>query len=165
MTTTERVQSLRLQLQKTKDDARTRDVALLVARIALAWVFIYHGGSTLWGWFHGPTIHEQAVYFSTVGHLHPATFFVVLAGIIEFFGGIAVLLGVFGRLAGLALVGDMVIAMITITFRNGVIGSGGSGYELNVALIGAAFVIALLGTGRFSLDALASRKTMPISSN
>jgi uncharacterized membrane protein YphA (DoxX/SURF4 family) len=46
----------------------------------------------------------------------------------------------------------MVMAMITVTFSNGVIGdSAGSGYELNVALAALALVVAILGTGRFSL--------------
>jgi uncharacterized membrane protein YphA (DoxX/SURF4 family) len=54
-----------------------------------------------------------------------------------------------------SLLGDMVIAMITVTFSHGVIGnSSGSGYELNIALAALALVIALLGTGRFSLDAV-----------
>jgi uncharacterized membrane protein YphA (DoxX/SURF4 family) len=49
----------------------------------------------------------------------------------------------------------MVIAMITVTFGNGIIGnSTGSGYELNIALAALALVIALMGTGRLSLDAL-----------
>jgi putative oxidoreductase len=124
-----------------------------VGRIGLAWIFIYHGAGTLFGAFGRGGIHPQAVYFAHVAHLHPGAFFAVLGGIIECFGGAAVGLGIFGRLAAAGLVGDMVIAMITVTFSNGVIGnSAGSGYELNVALAALALVIAILGTGRFSLD-------------
>ena len=66
--------------------------------------------------------------------------------------------GILGRLAALGLVGDMVIAMITVTFGHGIIGnSTGSGYELNVALAALALVIAIMGTGRLSLDALLGR--------
>jgi putative oxidoreductase len=65
--------------------------------------------------------------------------------------------GAFGRLAGLALVGDMVGAIVTITFAQGLVGPDGLGYQLNVALIIPSLVIALLGTGRFSLDALIGR--------
>jgi putative oxidoreductase len=131
----------------------TRDVALLVARICLAWIFIYHGAGTLFGAFGGAGIHNEAIYYSTVAHLHPGTFFAVLGGIIECFGGAAVGLGIFGRLAALGLVGDMVMAMITVTFTQGLVGNAtGIGYQLNLALIGLAFVICLLGTGRLSLD-------------
>ena len=132
-----------------------RDIALLGARVALAWIFVYHGAGTLFGAFGGSGIHPQAVYFAHVAHLRPGTFFAVLGGIIECFGGAAVGLGVLGRLAAAALVGDMVIAMITVTFAYGIVGtSAGSGYELNLALAALALVVALMGTGRFSLDVL-----------
>ena len=140
--------------RSTREARSSRDIALLAARIGLAWVFVYHGARTLFGAFGGSGIHPQAVYFAHVAHLEPGTFFAVLGGIIECFGGAAVGLGVFGRLAAAALVGDMVMAMITVTFSHGVIGTAGSGYELNVALAALALVVAILGTGRLSLDAI-----------
>jgi putative oxidoreductase len=153
-TLTERVVHVNEQLRATRDTRSSRDIALLAARIGLAWVFIYHGTRTLFGAFGGSGIHGQALYFAHTAHLQPATFFAVLSGIIECFGGAAVGLGIFGRLAALGLVGDMVIAMITVTFGHGVIGNAsGSGYELNIALAALAAVIAIMGTGRISLDA------------
>jgi putative oxidoreductase len=150
-----RLHSALALLRTVKDTPASRDVALLAARVGLAWIFIYHGAGTLFGAFGGSGIHPQALYFAHVAHLQPATFFAVLGGIIECFGGAAVGLGLFGRLAALGLVGDMVIAMITVTFGHGIIGnSTGSGYELNVALAALALVIAIMGTGRLSLDAL-----------
>ncbi len=54
----------------------------------------------------------------------------------------------------LGLVGDMVIATVTVTWRNGIVSNAaGSGYEINLALAALALVIVILGTGRFSLDA------------
>jgi putative oxidoreductase len=142
------------RLRTTKDAATSRDVALLAARVGLAWIFVYHGAGTLFGAFGGSGVHPQAVYFAHVAHLRPGTFFAVLGGIIECFGGAAVGLGLLGRLAALGLVGDMVIAMITVTFGHGIVGnSAGSGYELNVALAALALVVAIMGTGRLSLDA------------
>lgn len=133
-----------------------RDGALLVARTGLAWVFVYHGAATLFGAFGSGGIHAQARFFAHVAHLHPATLFAVLGGIIECFGGAAVGLGVLGRLAAAALVGDMVVAMVTVTFHNGIVSdAAGSGYEINVALAALAAVVAILGTGTLSLDALA----------
>jgi putative oxidoreductase len=149
-------------LRRTRDAASSRDVALLAARVGLAWIFIYHGAGTLFSAFGGSGVHAQAVYFAHVAHLHPGTFFAVLGGIIECFGGAAVGLGILGRLAALGLVGDMVIAMITVTFGHGIIGdSTGSGYELNVALAALALVVAILGTGRLSLDALLRKVLRP----
>jgi putative oxidoreductase len=150
-----RVYSAHALLRSTEDAPASRDIALLAARVGLAWIFIYHGAGTLFGAFGGSGIHPQAVYFAHTAHLHPGTFFAVLGGIIECFGGAAVGVGLLGRLAALGLVGDMVIAMITVTFGHGIIGnSAGSGYELNVALAALALVIAVMGTGRISLDAL-----------
>jgi putative oxidoreductase len=148
-----RVRELSSQLSETRTTPLARDLALLGARLGLAWLFIYHGGTTLFGIFGGTGLHQSSNFFGTVAHLHPAIFFAALAGIIEFFGGIAIGVGVLGRLAGAALVGDMVIAMATVTFGNGIVSNApGAGYELNVALATLALVVAMLGTGRWSLD-------------
>ena len=153
-TLTQRLNHVNDRFRSTREARSSRDIALLAARIGLAWVFVYHGARTLFSAFGGSGIHPQAVYFAHVAHLQPGTFFAVLGGIIECFGGAAVGVGIFGRLAAAGLVGDMVMAMITVTFGHGVIGTAGSGYELNVALAALALVVAILGTGRLSLDAL-----------
>lgn len=137
------------------------DVALLVVRIALAWIFIYYGAAKLFGAFGGGGphgIHQTALYMSNTVHLRPGEFFAVLAGVIEFGGGIAMALGFFARLAGLALFGDMVMAMITVTWAEGLHQATPPGYELNVALAALGLVVALLGAGRYSVDALVERR-------
>jgi putative oxidoreductase len=137
------------------------DWALVAARTALAWIFIYYGGGKLFGWFNGPGIHGTALYFSQTAHLHPGGLFAVLGGLIEFGGAIAVALGLFSRLAGLALFGDMVMAMITVTWSTGINNRlNPPGYQLNLALAVLALVVALLGSGRFSLDALIERRVV-----
>jgi putative oxidoreductase len=135
------------------------DCALGAARVALAWIFIYYGGGKLFGWFNGPGIHRTALYFSQTAHLHPGGLFAVLGGVIEFGAGIALALGLASRLAGLALFGDMVMAMITVTWATGINSSTvPPGYQLNLALAVLALVVAILGSGRFSLDALIERR-------
>jgi putative oxidoreductase len=130
-----------------------KDCALAAGRVALAWIFIYHGAGTLFGAFHGPGLHRVAVSFEANG-LSPGMLFAVLNGITEFFGGIAVGLGLLSRLAGIGLFFDMVIAMITTTWKVGIVSSSaGSGYELNLALAALALIIVLLGAGRASADA------------
>jgi putative oxidoreductase len=134
------------------------DLAVLVVRIALAWIFIYYGAAKLFGAFPGSGgshgIHETAIFMSQGAHLRPGEFFAVLAGVTEFGGGIAMALGFCTRLAGLALFGDMVMAMITVTGTEGFNPTSGTGYQLNVAIAGLALVAALTGAGRFSVDAL-----------
>ena len=135
------------------------DLALIAARIALAWIFIYYGAGKLFGAFNGPGIHRTALYFSNAAHLHPGGFFAVLGGVIELGGGIAVALGFGTRLAGLALFGDMVMAMITVTWSTGINSlTDPPGYQLNLAVGVLALVLVAFGAGRLSLDALAERR-------
>ncbi|HLW45966.1 MAG TPA: DoxX family protein [Acidimicrobiales bacterium] len=137
-----------------------RDVAMTVVRVALAWIFIYYGGGKLFGAFNGPGIHRSALYFSNVAHLHPGGFFAVLGGVIELGGGIAMAIGLGTRLAGLALFGDMVMAMITVTWATGINSvERPPGYQLNLALCVLALAVAILGPGRLSVDAFTARRT------
>jgi putative oxidoreductase len=139
------------------------DIGLLTARIALAWIFTYYGAGKLFGAFNGPGIHRTALYFSNTAHLHPGGFFAVFGGLIEFGGAISMALGLVARLAGLALFGDMVMAMITVTWATGINSSTiPPGYQLNLALAVLALVVVLLGAGRFSLDAVVERKLEPV---
>ena len=137
------------------------DVAFLVVRIALAWVFIYYGAAKLFGAFPGPGphgIHQTALYMANTAHLRPGGFFAVVAGLIEFGGGIAMALGFCTRLAGLALFGDMVMATITVAWATGLSSTTSPpGYQLNLALAALALVATLTGAGRFSIDALIVR--------
>ena len=146
------------RVSATRDTGVARDVALLGARVGLAWIFIYNGGGKLFGLFGGGGVHQASLFFGQVAHLHPAVFFTVVAGITEFFGAVAVGLGIFGRIAAVGLTIDMIMAMITVTWGNGIVSNApGGGYQLNVVLITLAIVVALLGTGRFSLDAALRR--------
>jgi putative oxidoreductase len=147
----------------TRTAALPTDFGLVAARIALAWIFIYYGGGKLFGAFNGPGIHNTALYFSNTAHLHPGGLFAVLGGIVEFGGGVALALGLASRLAGLALFGDMVMAMITVTWATGINSqTAPPGYQLNLALAVLALVIAFCGGGRFSIDALAERRFVAV---
>ncbi len=138
----------------TRTGALPADIALVAVRTALAWIFIYHGSRRLFGWFDGPGLHQSAQYFANTAHLHPGTLFAVMGGVVEFGGGIALALGLVSRLAGAAIFGDMMMAIVTVTWANGINATGGkSGYELNLALGVLALVVAFFGSGRFSVDA------------
>ena len=138
---------------RTRNTTRTVDLALVVARVALAWIFFVYGAQKLFGWFNGPGLDPTADFMADTAGLKPGSFFALVAGIIEFGGAIALALGLATRLAGLALFVDMVMAMITVTWSQGLHQATLPGYELNVALAGLALVVALLGAGRYSADA------------
>lgn len=149
-----------LMVVSTRKAALSADLALVAARAALAWIFIVYGAQKLFGWFNGAGIHETALFMANTAHLRPGGLWAVVGGVIEFGGAIAVALGLGARLAGLALFGDMVMAMITVTWVQGLHQATPPGYELNVALAGLALVVALLGAGRFSADALVERRVV-----
>src|SRR5882762_1229285 len=158
-----RGRALLAALLSTRTAALPADIALIAARTVLAWVFIYHGSRRLFGWFDGPGLDQSAKYFADVAHLHPGMLFAVLGGVIEFGGGIALVFGLASRLAGAAIFGDMMMAIITVTWANGINATGTkSGYELNLALGVLALVIAFFGAGRFSVDALLERRLVPV---
>jgi putative oxidoreductase len=137
------------------------DIALLVVRIVLAWIFIYYGAAKLFGAFPGAGphgLHQTTLFMAQTAHLRPGGFFAVVAGVTEFGGGVAMGLGLGTRLAGVALFGDMVLAMITVTWVTGLNPtSEPPGYQLNLALAALALVGALIGAGRYSLDAMVTR--------
>lgn len=148
----------------TRTPAMPASLCLLAARIALAWIFVYYGAGKLFGAFNGPGIHRTALYFSETAHLHPGGFFAVLGGLVEFGSAIALALGLGSRLAGLALFGDMVLAMITVTWATGInSASPPPGYQLNLALAVLALVVAVFGSGLFSLDAVVERWSDSVS--
>ncbi len=153
------VRALLATVVSTRTAALPTDCALLAARIALAWIFIYYGAGKLFGSFNGPGLHRTALYFSNTAHLHPGGLFAVLGGITEFGAAIALAIGLGSRLAGAALFVDMVMAMITVTWSTGINSSNPPpGYQLNIALGVLALVVAILGSGRWSLDALVERR-------
>jgi putative oxidoreductase len=144
---------------RTRSAAVPADLALVATRTALAWIFIYYGAGKLFGSFNGPGFHRTALYFSNTAHLHPGGLFAALGGVIELGSGIALALGLGARLAGLALFGDMVMAMITVTWTTGINSSTTPpGYQLNMALAVLALVMVVFGAGRFSIDALFERR-------
>jgi putative oxidoreductase len=156
-----RSRSLLKVLFSSRTAALPADLCLLAVRLVLAWIFIYHGSRRLFGWFDGPGIDASATYFANTAHLHPGELFAVLGGVIEFGGGIALALGFCSRLAGAAIFGDMMMAIVTVTWDNGINATGGTaGYELNLALGFLALVPAVFGSGRFSVDAVLERRLL-----
>jgi len=64
-----KVRPLLSALLKTSPSNPATDVALVVVRIVLAWIFTYYGAGKLFGLFNGPGIHRTAS-----SSLRPLTF-------------------------------------------------------------------------------------------
>lgn len=147
------------QLTGLQENYRVRSVALLVARLAVAWVIIYHGAGKLFDYQHQGGIAGTTALFKSAGMPAPHLFAYV-GGITEFFGGLLLLVGLAVPLAALALTADMLIALLTVTIHDGMLSKAlpggiiGDGMEINLALGAATLLLAALGAGLFSLDHL-----------
>ena len=127
-------------------------VGLLVLRLVLGVIFIGHGAQKLLGTFGGPGLKGTAGFFEQVA-IKPPYLMAVLAGLAEFVGGILVILGFLTPLAALALIGVMIVAVLTVHLKNGFFVTNG-GYEFNLALAGMALTLLIVGAGAYSLDSV-----------
>jgi len=120
--------------------------ALLIARIALGVVFIAHGYQKL-----SAGVDQVAGFLTNVGIPLPQ-FFAWVLSLTEFFGGIAVLIGLFTRYAAVGIAIIMIVAIFTVKLKVGLIGARGPGYELDLALLALALALVLAGPGKLSLE-------------
>ena len=130
------------------------NLAALVVRVVLGFIFIAHGGQKLFGLFGGGGIHGTTAFFRIVGIPAPDTFAYVVA-ITEFFGGVLLVVGLLTFVAALGLVIDMAVAIATVSHAFSFFSQTkvGYGWELNLALIGLAAALLIMGPGAWSLDA------------
>ena len=121
---------------------RQPSLGLAVLRVAVATIFIRHGAQKLFVFgFAGVT-----GAFTQMGVPFPGVTGPVIA-LLEFFGGIALLIGFLTRLIALGLVFDMLGAILLVQLKRGF-----SGYELEFLLLGSSLALFLTGAGRFSVD-------------
>src|SRR5512143_1553056 len=103
-----------MTLFSTTPSQRQLGLGLLVLRLALGAVFVVHGGQKLFT--IGPTgTGEMLVKMGVPA----ATIIGPLLSVIEPLAGIGVLLGLFTRLAGLAIACDMLGAILTFHIHHG----------------------------------------------
>jgi putative oxidoreductase len=119
---------------------------LSVLRIIAAFLYMQHGAQKLFGVFATPQMHSFPL-FSFMG----------LGGVIEFFGGLFVLFGLFTRPVAFILSGQMAVAYFMVHAPKGFwpILNGGD----LAALWSFIFLyLAAAGGGAWSLDHLLRRK-------
>jgi putative oxidoreductase len=130
---------------------RPNDVALLILRLTLAVVVWPHGAQKALGLFGGYGI--AATVNGLSGHLGvPAPLaYVVIA--VEFLAPIALVLGVFTRLAALGIAIDMAVAAYMVHLPNGFFmnfagNQKGEGIEYFIYAVGIALALVVAGSGR-----------------
>lgn len=139
-------------------------IAPAIARITLGLVIFPHGAQKMLGWFGGYGF-DATMGFLTGSVGLPAVV-ALLVIISEFFGSLALLLGLFSRAAVVGIIAVMVGAVLTTHLPNGFFMNwsgqqAGEGFEYHLLVVGLALTILIQGSGRFSLDGLFSRESAP----
>ncbi len=126
------------------------NLGLLILRLVVGLLFVGHGAQKLFGVWGGHGLRGTAGFFEQIG-LRPGHLHATAAGLLEFGGGALLALGLFTPFASAALIAVMTAAVITVHFTKGLWSTGG-GYEYNLVLAAAAFALAAIGAGVWSLD-------------
>jgi len=130
---------------------RQIDAGLTLLRIVLGLTFVMHGGQKLFVYgFAGVTGAFGQMGIPMPGLLGPFVAFV------EFFGGIAIVLGLLTRLAALGIGGTMIVAILTVHLKAGFFNPGG--FEFPLSLLASALTLVITGAGAYSLDAVLERR-------
>lgn len=127
----------------------------LPLRLAAGVIFTAHGAQKLFGWFGGYGLEGTGQFMASMG-LEPGLLMALLTGGAEFFGGLALLLGLAVRPASMLLAITMLVAIVTVHLPNGLFLTN-SGYEFALALLGISIALLIQGAGRWSLDKLIVR--------
>lgn len=127
----------------------------LALRVPVGIIFAAHGAQKLFGWFGGYGLDGTGQWMASIG-LEPGYLMALLAGAGEFFGGLALVLGLLTRPAAVVLAFTMLVAIFAVHIGNGLFMSN-NGYEFGLALLAASVSLAFTGAGRASLDAMLAK--------
>ncbi|MGP5284363.1 MAG: DoxX family protein [Pseudomonas helleri] len=123
---------------------------LTVLRVFVGIIFAAHGSQKLFGWFGGGGLAGTAQWMESIG-LAPGTLMALLSGGTEFFGGLALIIGLLARPAALGLSFTLLVAIFSVHIHNGLF-MANNGYEFALALLGGTLAVLLEGAGKLSAD-------------
>lgn len=130
---------------------RRVDTGLLVLRLAVGAIFIAHGWQKVFGFgMAGVTSAFTHMGVPLAGLVAP------VVAVLELVGGIALVLGLATRIAGLLLAFDMFCAILIVHGKNGFFLP--RGFEFVMGNLAMALTLAIVGAGAYSLDARLSRR-------
>lgn len=112
------------------------NLGLLVLRVVLGGIFLYHGIGKL-------TNMEQTIGFFQM--MHFSVFWAWMVAIVETGAGLAVIMGIWTRISAVLLAIIMIVAIISVKA-----GKGFQAVEIDIALLGLSLGIALIGCGKYS---------------
>ena len=121
------------------------DLPSLILRLAIGTLFIVHGYPKL-------TAAQRAQGGAWMKSMGMPAAIVPFAGVVEFFGGLALILGILTPIVA-ALSALWMLSttwLVTTKAKKKYVG----GYEIDITLLLAALALALLGSGIYSIDHL-----------
>ncbi|AUG54514.1 DoxX family protein [Thalassospira marina] len=121
----------------------------LILRVTTGILMMPHGAGKLFGMFGGYGLEGTGGYFDSIG-IHPGYLFALLVGLLEFFGGAMLVLGLLTRPVAAAVVVFMTVAFF-IHLPNGYAWIN-AGVEMPIMWGMLALSVLIRGGGRFSLD-------------
>lgn len=143
-------------LQRALQTSKGLDTVAL--RVGAGAIFAAHGAQKLFGWYGGYGLEATASWMASIG-LEPGMLMAALAGGVEFFGGLLLIVGLLVRPVALLLAATMVVAIVSVHLQNGFF-LANNGYEFGLALLVISVGLAVRGAGSLSADrALQSRLT------
>lgn len=124
------------------------DAGLLVLRLMLAAVFLFHGSQKVFGAFGGPGIEGFTGYLAHLGVPFPALN-AWLAALAELVGGFSLLTGLGLRLLLVPLTVTMLVA--SFVAHGGAFSAQAGGMEYSLTLAVANLALFLTGSGSYAL--------------
>ena len=123
---------------------------LLVARLVFGTLMMGHAVQKLFGWLGGYGLKGTAGFFEQLG-FRPGLAFAAMASLNELVSGLLVVLGLFTPFAAAMMIAGMLVAMVTVHWKNGLF-SQNNGIEVPLLYATFALALALTGPGAYSLD-------------
>ena len=129
--------------------------SLTLLRVVLGVIFLYHGYLKLFvaGGFTG-TVN----FLASLGMPVPL-YSALLVSVVEFAGGLFLILGIVTRWSSALLLVDMLVALFVVHLKNGLLVSQG-GYEFVLVLIAGLAVVLANGAGKLSLGSRFKNKQL-----
>ncbi|MEE8276635.1 MAG: DoxX family protein [Alphaproteobacteria bacterium] len=131
-------------------------LAYPLIRFSAGLILMPHGAQKLFGWFGGGGISGTAGFFSSLG-LEPAVPLVLLVGLVEFVGGLAIAIGLWTRLAAALAAIDLLATIYLVHFANGFFWNAG-GYEFPLLWAIVMIAIVIRGGQKMSLDSVIGKE-------
>jgi putative oxidoreductase len=129
---------------------KLKPLALLLLRLAMGVIFVHYGYPKLF-------VHPRSTVIWFAQHGFPG-YFAYISGVLELFGGLMLIAGLFTRVAGLLLAAEMAVALWRV---HGLLSDplAVQNYQFPLMMGVTAFALAAVGAGAISFDQVVFRES------